>query len=235
MINVDPIELFQFFEQKNFKYFFHANTVTTSCTFIQKNGLYSRGAIETMGLMQTEQSSDDIDKQFGVWNDIFIDLFDLHGYFPRQNLYGPVCFVLDNSFLLDKNLPNICITKNNPIYWNNDMSDTDKYYTSVKEYADEFECNKRKKCLQQKMFTIHSTDKHIPLKKYLVQIVLDNPRVKVGEVSLYNEAKKALSKALTEASYSEKILKTRECTNCYCHGNYLNRIDVQELEKLFLI
>ena len=76
MINVDPIELFQFFEQKNFKYFFHANTVTTSCTFIQKNGLYSRGAIETMGLMQTEQSSDYIDKQFGVWNDIFIDLFD---------------------------------------------------------------------------------------------------------------------------------------------------------------
>lgn len=235
MINVNPVELFQFLEQKNFKYFFHANSVTTACTFIQNKGLYSRGTIESTGHIQTKQSSDDIDKQFDVWNDIFIDLIDLHGYFPRQNLYGPVCFVLDNSFLLDKELPNICITKNNPIYWDSTMKETDKYYSSVKEYADEFDCNRRKKCLQQKMFTIHNTNKHIPLKKYLVKIVLDNPKVKVGEVSLYNEAKKSLCKALTEASYSEKILETRECTSCYCHDNYLNKIGVKELEKLFLI
>lgn len=42
-----------------------------------------------------------------------IEVSAVHGYFPRQNLYGPVCFKLSNEFLLDKSLPNICITKDN--------------------------------------------------------------------------------------------------------------------------
>ena len=196
IISINPKELYDFFASRNFNYFFDANTVRTSCTFIEQGGLLSRGAVESKGLVQTFQTSDEKDKLFNVWNDISVDLVDLHGYFPRQNLYGPVCFVIDNRFLLDDNLPNICITKNNPIYWEESMSPTQKYYSSVKEYISEFEINKRDKCIQQKMFTIHDTRKKIPFKKYLVKIVLDNPKVKVDGIILYKSAKQKLSGTL---------------------------------------
>lgn len=234
MISVNPKELYEFLSSENIKHFFHANTVRTSCTLIEKKGLFSRGCIESKGLIQTSQTSDEIDKQFNVWNDIFFDLVDLHGYFPRQNLYGPVCFVIDNKFLLDNMLPNICITKNNPIYWDEFMCESDKYYCSVKEYIDEYEDNKRERCIQQKMFTIHNTHKRIPLKKYLTKIILDNPRVLIDDVSLYKEAKQRLLISLEKSGFNEDILETRVCSNCFCHQNYLNQIEVDELEKLFL-
>ena len=34
---------------------------------------------------------------------------------------------MDNKFLLDESLPNICITKNNFIYWDDSMDIEDKY------------------------------------------------------------------------------------------------------------
>ncbi len=234
MISVNPEDLYAFLVSKNIKYFFHANTVKTSCTFIEQKGLLSRGFIESRGLIQTPQSSDEIDKQFCVWNDIFLDIFDLHGYFPRQNLYGPVCFVIDNRFLLDNCLPNICITKNNPIYWDESMKETDKYYRSVREYKDEFEVNKRKKCIQQKMFIIRDTYKKIPFKKYLIKILLDNPQVKINDVHLYKEATEKLSISLEKSGFSKHLLETRVCANCYCHQNYLNQVEVDELKNLFL-
>lgn len=234
MTGLNPKELYKFFVRNNFKYFFHANTVTTACTFIEQKGLLSRGCVESRGLIQTYQSSDEIDRQFNVWNDIFFDLFDLHGYFPRQNLYGPVCFVMDNRFLLDDQLPNICITKNNPIRWDDSMGVSDKYYCSIKEYTDEFESNKKRRILQQKMFTIHDTEKRIPFKKYLVKILLDNPRVKIRDVHLHNEAKQKIVASLEKAGFDKHILETRVCSNCYCRQNYLHQVDVDDLEKLFL-
>ena len=178
MIEVSPKELYNFLSGRKLKYFFHANTVKTSCTLIEQKGLLSRGEIARRMLNMTEQTSDNIDKIYNVWNDIFFDIVDLHGYFPRQNLYGPVCFKISNEFLLDKDLPNICITKDNPIYWNLDMSDEEKYYMTVSEYASEFDKNMKNRTIQAKMFTIHDTSKRIPFKKYLVEVILDNPTVK---------------------------------------------------------
>jgi len=234
MIDVNPKELYEFLVSMDIKYFFHANTVTTSCTYIEHKGLMSWGCIVSKGLIQTDQSSDDIDKKFDVWNDIFIDIIDLHGYFPRQNLYGPVCFVMDNKLLLDKNLPNICITKDNPIYWNELMSDIDKYYCSVQEYEDEFDNNMRKKSIHSKMFTIHNTHKKIPFSKYLTKIILDNPEVKINDVNLYKRAKQKLVSTLEKTGFDNCILETRSCTNCYCHDNYLKQVEIDELKKLFL-
>jgi hypothetical protein len=234
MICLNPKELYEFFESKNLKYFYHANTVITSCTYIEQKGLMARGCVEYKGLAQTPQTSDEIDKQFDVWNDIFLDLFDLHGYFPRQNLYGPVCFIIDNRFLLDNELPNIGITKTNPIYWKTFMSEKDKYYSTAQEYIDEFEENKRNKCIQQKMFTIHNTHKKLPLKKYLIKLLLDNPRVKIDDISLFKEAKQKLINSLESMGFDKHILESRNCTNCYCHQNYFNQIEIDELKRLFL-
>ena len=182
----------------------------------------------------TAQSSDDIDKVFNVWNDIFFDIVDLHGYFSCQNLYGPVCFKISNEFLLDENLPNICITKNNPIYWKQGMSNEEKYYLTVSEYASEFDENMGNRTIQAKMFTIHDTSKRIPFKKYLVEIVLDNTEAEVNGVPVFPVAKEALASAISEAGFDPNILKVRQCTNCFCRTNYMNQVPMAELEKLFM-
>lgn len=72
MISLNPKELYDFLVSKNINHFFHANTVRTSCTFIEEKGLISRGCVESRGLIQTVQSSDLIDKKFNVWNDIIL-------------------------------------------------------------------------------------------------------------------------------------------------------------------
>ena len=234
MIEVSPKELYNFLSGRKIKYFFHANTVKTSCTLIEQKGLLSRGEITRRMLSMTEQTSDDIDKIYNVWNDIFFDIVDLHGYFHRQNLYGPVCFKLSNEFLLDKDLPNICITKKNPIYWKQDMSDEEKYYLTVSEYASEFDKNMKNRTIQAKMFTIHDTSKRIPFKKYLVEVILDNPAVKIKGKELFPIAKEALVSAIGKAGFDMNILKVRKCIHCYCRDNYLNQVPIAELEKLFL-
>lgn len=234
MISLDPKELYSFLESKNIKQFFHANTVKTSCTFIQQKGLLSRGSIESKGLIQTAQSSDQIDKKYNVWNDIFLDIVDLHGYFPRQNLYGPVCFVLDSKLLLDAELPNICITKDNPIYWNDSLIEEDKYYSSVDEYAECFEDIKKNHILHSQMFTIHNTLKRIPFKKYLIKIIFDNPGVKIDNIFLYRQAKETLIDSLKKSGLDVDKLEVRKCSGCFCHDNYLNQVEESELKKLFL-
>lgn len=62
MIEVSPKELYNFLSGRKIKYFFHANTVKTSCTLIEQKGLLSRGEITRRMLSMTEQTSDDIDK-----------------------------------------------------------------------------------------------------------------------------------------------------------------------------
>lgn len=58
MNSLNPKELYTLLCNKNKKYFFYANTVKTSYTFIEHNGLMSCGYIEDNGLVQTTQSSD---------------------------------------------------------------------------------------------------------------------------------------------------------------------------------
>lgn len=100
---------------------YHANSVTTSCTFLERGGLLSRGFVEHNGLKQTLQTPDEDDKKFGVWDRIFLDQVDIHeraGKKKAPNQYGPVLFPLDLDILL--RLPvgsDVLVTKENPIYW----------------------------------------------------------------------------------------------------------------------
>lgn len=44
--------------EKGVTHLYHANTVATACTFIENNGLLSRGAVDDLGLYQTSQATD---------------------------------------------------------------------------------------------------------------------------------------------------------------------------------
>jgi hypothetical protein len=80
----------------------HANSVNTSCTFLEQGGMLSREFVESHKLLQTAQSSDGVDKTYGIWDRIFLDHVDIHdrgGRARGANYYGPVLFIFDIEIL----------------------------------------------------------------------------------------------------------------------------------------
>lgn len=228
-MKLNNLALYELLKKKGIFYFNHANTVATSITFLTEGGLLSREYIEREGLIQTKQGSDEDDKEFNVWNDVFIDTVDLHGHFPRQNLYGPVLFKFNIDFLIEDKL-DIWVTKNNPIYWNSQTKEKEKYFQSIEE----LEQNWDKYPTQQKMFTVRKPERPI-LFEFLEEIILDNPKVIIyDDISLRKEAMNALKRATKGSSILQKKIVIRECSNCYCQSNYLNQVNVEDLARLFL-
>jgi len=229
-MKIDNIILYEFLKEKGITHFFHANTLTTALTFIENNGLLSRGLVEKLGLNQTIQSSDDDDKRFDVWDDIFVDTTDLHGYFPRQNLYGPILFKFNIEFLLEDTL-DIWITKNNPIYWNNTLTNQDKYFQDINDLQTNWDIFDR----QRKMFTIRKADKPI-LFNNLEKIIVDNPKVQLQDnTHLFNEVVKELNAKAEENNFFKGKFEERSCeASCFCKKNYLYDIGDENLRRLFL-
>lgn len=215
--------------EKGVTHLHHANTVATSITFIENNGLLSRGDVADNGLFQTEQASDEDDIRFDVWGDVFVDTVDLHGLFPRQNLYGPVLFKFNLEFLLNDDL-HIWVTKNNPMFWTDNLTEEDKYFQSV----DELRKRWYQFDTQRKMVTIRKPKKPI-LFQYLEEIIIDNPKVIInGNIRLKLESMNALYFATEKHPNLRRLIRERECKYCFCTKNYLDDIPVAELARLFL-
>lgn len=229
-MKLNNLELHTFFKEKEISHLHHANTVATSISFIFSGGLLSRGDIERCSLHQTIQASDDKDKEFNVWDDIFLDTTDLHGYFPRQNIYGPILFKFNLSFLLQDNL-DVWITKDNPMYWHSGLSDEDKYFQSVDELSKKWDDFDR----QKKMVTIRKPGGPV-LFSALEDIVVDDPRVQIyGDTQVFTEMKNALSYAVEDIDILREKFKLRECgSSCYCRENYLRQVPTEQLARLFL-
>ncbi|PSU69824.1 hypothetical protein C9J22_13175 [Photobacterium phosphoreum] len=215
--------------EKGVTHLHHANTVATSITFIENNGLLSRGDVADNGLFQTEQASDEDDIRFDVWGDVFVDTVDLHGLFPRQNLYGPVLFKFNLEFLLNDDL-HIWVTKNNPMFWTDNLTEEDKYFQSV----DELKKRWYQFDTQRKMVTIRKSKKPI-LFQYLEEIIIDNPKVIInGNIRLKLESMNALYFATEKHPNLRRLIRERECKYCFCTKNYLDDIPAAELARLFL-
>lgn len=234
-MKLDNTKLHKLFQDKGVLDLNHANTITTSITFIEERGLLSRGGIENRSLLQTAQSSDGIDKDYNVWNDIFLDSTDLHTYFNRQNHYGPVLFKFSTDFLIHEDFE-IWITKDNPINWRKTMTHEQKYFSSVKELAEKWDSYQR----QRKMLTIKNEMRPI-LFKYLTSIVIDDPQVDIvfkddtPKIRLFKEAVTGLKNAIGEDTRLRNKLTIRTCnSSCYCKKNYLTEVSTRELEKIFL-
>ena len=161
-----------------------------------------------------KSNSDEIDKLFGVWNDIFLDTVDLHGYFPRQNLYGPVAFKIRTEFMLNKDY-DIWITKDNPINWNREDANKERYFENVRELRDNWDNYQR----QWKMVTIKNQNNPI-LFDYVEEVIVDDPRVKKGDTIYFNECVRILKEALLVNPPLKNRFKTRQCNNCFCRNTH---------------
>ncbi|WNR45103.1 hypothetical protein [Paenibacillus roseipurpureus] len=218
---------------KGITHLYHANTVATACTFLRQGGLLSRGAVEARGLYQTPQNSDDIDKKFNVWNDIFFDSIDLHTFFSRQNHYGPVLFKFNIDVLSYDQLPPIWVTKDNPTRW---KKGENNYFLTIEDFESEYSLGK-----YREMITLRNTTEVLPFIPYLEEIILDDPKlmIKSDDTIFLNAAADALRKELNESGfdYSHVTRKYRDCSSnfCYCLSNYKGQVGIQKLKDKFLI
>ena len=134
MLNGDILA--DFLKKRGFSTLCHVNTAATSLTFLRNGGLLSRQYIEdhAMTCFQTMQKSDDKDKEFGIFNDIFFDVKNIWKY-RGICFYGPVNFIYSLD-VLRKNM-NINVTKSNPQNWNR----SSEYFNNFAEIENAHEVN----------------------------------------------------------------------------------------------
>jgi hypothetical protein len=198
----------------------HANTVTTSCTFLENAALLSRGYVETHRLKQTAQSSDAVDKKYGIWNAVFLDHIDIHyrgGRRKGANQYGPVLFVFDSNLLL--RLPpgtDVRVTKSNPIHWYDKQKEEDRWYLTPEELEQHIGFGDF-----DKMLVITTPDAKLDFPNRAVRIDLDNPnRALVNGDDAYVSAEKRLREAAEKGRVSATIAPHVCQTDCKCVVKY---------------
>ncbi|MGB8496354.1 MAG: hypothetical protein WCE53_18305 [Candidatus Acidiferrum sp.] len=198
----------------------HANTVTTSCTFLEHAALLSRDYVEKHGLAQTNQSSDEIDKKYGIWDRVFVDHVDIHyrgGRVKGPNQYGPVLFVFGLDLLLT--LPagsDVLVTKMNPIYWKDGQSDGDRWYLTPEELAKDIKYGNF-----DKMLVIQSTDGKVDFPGKQAQIALDEPQRKLSSgKDAYAYAEERLRQS-AKAGGVTVVINKHDCRlDCTCVEKY---------------
>jgi hypothetical protein len=107
-------DVFDVLAEKGVDSIHHVNNVMTACQFLRTGSLLSRGTALRRGLYQTPQTSDPLDKSFGIWFDVFTDSVDIHNRASRANVYGPVLFVFDAALIKRTYTGRVWVTKLNP-------------------------------------------------------------------------------------------------------------------------
>ena len=200
----------------------HANSVTTSCTFLEQGGLLSRGFVEEKKLAQTKQGSDAIDKKYGIWHRVFVDHVDIHDRGGRKkgpNQYGPVLFIFDLDILLS--LPkgsDVLATKINPVHWYDKQPDKDRYFLTPDELAQSIRFGDF-----DKMLVIKTPSDRVDFPNNTARILLDDPERKISSgKDAYTYAHERLKDAATKGGVKLRIEK-RDCQDgCICLKKYSN-------------
>jgi hypothetical protein len=226
------LDVYQILRRINISYLHHANTVTTSCTFLEQGGLLSRGFVEDRGLTQTPQSSDRSDKEQNIWHSIFLDHVDIHQRTRRNrapNNYGPVLFRFSPEILLT--LPQgseVRVTKENPIYWGN-KSEEERWFQTLEELAQ----NIRLGTFGQ-MIVINTPNGALPFPRREAHIILDDPRRELSSTvtHTYKYAEERLRTAAAKGRIGISI-ECRTCDpECVCLDKYA-RFSTKDMNRFF--
>jgi hypothetical protein len=223
-------DVFRALETHGVKTLHHANTVTTSCTFLRERGLASRKYVESRGLPQTSQYSDADDKRFGIWNDVFTDGVDIHLRGRMRNNYGPVLFSIPATALLD--LPRqteVLVARTNPVHWKDTDEPDQRYFVTPEELIEGYEYGDFG---QHVIF--RNAEGFVPFADSTVQILLDDPQhaLRNGH-DAYSHAFEQLSRAANEHNIRLEIRK-RECDpRCRCLTGHKLSYDRANLDFLF--
>ena len=209
-------DLIPILKAKGVQKLFHANTATTSCTFLQIGGLASRGYIDRNGLLQTPQDSDDKDRKFGVWDDVFLDTADIHERARKVNSYGPVLFALDVEVL--GRLPagsDVRVTKKNPMFWHDGQAQSDRLFTTLAEIQADLVRGRF-----EQMLMLRVPDQWLPFPAYPVPIELDDPQQTLPSGAAFDRAAQLLNSAGAANRRGISVVKRRCQLGCMCLATY---------------
>lgn len=208
---------FRILNDKGVDRLYHANSVTTSCQFLRRAALLSRGFCQRSGFPQTPQASDDIDTKQGLWFDVFTNSVDIHERASRANAYGPVLFVLELEKLRTSYTGRIWVTKSNPIAWDQVRIREDRWFSSLEELEHNFVPG-----TFDQMIVFRHAGGELPIESSLEKIVLDDPDWNFGKEDLnyWSMAYGALKLAMTEGRIAVKIEKRKCAAGCKCATAY---------------
>jgi hypothetical protein len=164
-----------------------------------------------MGITQTPQESDDIDRRYSIWFDVFMDSVDIHHRARRANVYGPVLFVFDLKLIDRNSTGRLWMTKLNPTKWAG-KSEKQRWFQNKTEIEEEFVVGQF-----DQMLVARHCGGELPFGRYLNKIVLDDPERKTeNDVDIYSMAVGALRLAMDDAKLDVPI-ERRECRpGCVC-------------------
>lgn len=129
--------VFDVLSEKGVTELHHANSIATACQLVRNKSLMSRGTVERLGLTQTPQASDKIDRRYSVWFDVFLDSVDIHERARRANVYGPVLLVFDIALIDRNHTGRIWVTKLNPTKWEG-KPDEDRWFQGKDDLKENF-------------------------------------------------------------------------------------------------
>ncbi len=205
-------DVYEILRKNGLNYVYHANSVITSCQFLRNGALLSRGSIEERGLFQTPQYTDDIDRKYGIWFDVFSDSVDIHERTRDINLYGPVLFVLDTKLLPEVDGEAVGVTKLNPTKWAGKRDD-ERWFSSLPDFDKNFVRGDF-----NQMIVFRKCSGVLSIENCLKEIILDDPKETTS--NYFEAAYEALSLAMAEGGISAPITK-RECSRwCTCAASY---------------
>lgn len=222
-MDIPSVHVFEVLSDKEVTELHHANSVATACQFIRSKSLLSRGSVDRLGLTQTPQKTDDADRRYSIWFDVFLDSVDIHKRASRANAYGPVLFVFDINIINKNGTGRIWVTKCNPTKWSG-KPDKERWFQGKDDLSEHFV-----KGRFDQMIVLRHCGGELPFGKHLKKIILDDPGVKTEEgVDLYSQAVGALRLAMQDAEISVPI-KRRKCSEeCTCQAYW-----GEEDERLF--
>jgi hypothetical protein len=223
-MDIPSKHVYQVLADKDVRTLHHANAVLTACQFLRSRSLMSRGTIERLGIKQTEQSSDLLDKRYGIWFDVFADSVDIHARARRANAYGPVLLEFDSKILEGSYTGRIWVTKLNPTKWA-DRSQRERWFQDKNDLAQNFVRGQF-----DQMVVLRHCGGELPFKTYLRRIVLDDPQQQTNDgIDLYSSAHGALSLAMSDSGLDVPIERRVCAAQCQCIANYrVNRNRCQE-------
>jgi len=210
-MDIPSAHVFEVLSEKEVTQLHHANSVATACQFIRSRSLLSRGNVERLDLAQTPQESDEVDRRYSIWFDVFLDSVDIHSRASRANVYGPVLFVFDINIINKNGTGRIWVTKKNPTKWAGKPY-KERWFQGKEDLDENFV-----KGRFDQMIVLRHCGGELPFGKYLKEIILDDPEQKTDEdVDFYSMAVGALRLAMQDAGISVPI-KRRQCGDpCTC-------------------
>ncbi|THF47923.1 hypothetical protein E6C50_15940 [Flavobacterium supellecticarium] len=235
-------EVYEILQKKGIKKLYHANTVATSRLYLEKEYLLSRQYVEDNKLYQTSQYTDDKDKLLGIYDDIFLDMVDIHDYLRKPNFYGPFLFVFSSEILRSNLFSTVRITKKNPASWSLSENEDNWYYSEIKDF--EIDYMSGNKVLDVgKMIIIKKTNSKLSLIPHCVEFILDNPNIVVvdhegKESYIVDVVKKYFYEVFPVNKYDHIIKSIRhknvllKCS-CWRKYNYKFKTDINDFRRLF--